>query len=100
MAPGVIPLRRAIAGIEVCAKPSVANRWVAERTMRSRVEAGAASPAAALARLGRAGGCFVDRVFGGALFIGCQSFGNAAPIQARSVPHAALSRRRDRGTGL
>ena len=41
MAPGVIPLRFAIAGIEVLAKPCVANRCVADLTIRSRVEVAA-----------------------------------------------------------
>jgi hypothetical protein len=41
MAPGVIPLRFAIAGIEVLAKPCVANRCVADLTIRPRVDVAA-----------------------------------------------------------
>src|SRR5579863_1402091 len=44
MAPGVMPLCLAIAGIEVFAKPWVAKRWAAEIRMRSLVAVGAGEP--------------------------------------------------------
>ena len=82
MAPGVIPLRFAIAGIEVWANPSVANRWAADLTIRSLVEVGGEIPAgrffgAELAGAGRERFAFED-----AFFTGCQTFRNAPLIQA------------------
>jgi hypothetical protein len=68
MAPGVMPLRLAIAGIEVLAKPRVAKRCIAERTMRSRVEVEVEIATIRCAALATAGGFRAAFALDGAFF--------------------------------
>jgi hypothetical protein len=76
----VMPLRLAIAGIEVLAKPSVAKRCIAELTMRSRVVAGAEVVTIRCAASARAGS--LRAVFALAFF----TFTFSRPCQIRRIP--------------